>query len=166
MVEQLTLKKSIELAVATERNGAAFYKHLAEEFRGDKELHEMFSILASDEVTHEVEFRALLKKLPEEKKSADQEERYQYLTAASMSEFFTGEKGAFKNSEQIKTRDDALARAFALEKATLLYYHAVKDILGDHETLNAIIKAEKSHLVSVMKYMLTGAKMRGLSDTW
>lgn len=166
MVEPLTLRKSIELAVATEKNGAAFYKHLAEEFRDSKELHEMFSMLASDEVAHEVEFRALLKKLPAEKGKADTEENYQYLTAASMSEFFMGEKGAFKDSERIRTRDDALARAFALEKATLFYYHAMKDILGDHETLNAIIKAEKNHLVSVMKYMLTGAKMRGLSDTW
>ena len=166
MVDQLTLRKGIELAVTTEKNGAAFYKHLAEEFRDNKELSEMFSILSADEVTHEKEFRALLKNLPSEEAIADREEKYQYLAAASMSEFFTGEKGAFKDSELIRTRDDALARAFALEKATLLYYHAMKDILGDHEALDAIIKAEKSHLVSVMKYMLTGAKMRGLSDTW
>jgi rubrerythrin len=166
MVDQLTLKKGIELAVTTEKNGAAFYKQLAEEFRDNKELSKMFSILSNDEVTHEKEFRALLKKLPSEEGIANRDEKYQFLAAASMSEFFIGEKGAFKDSEKIKTRDDALARAFALEKATLFYYHGLKDIIGEHETLNAIIKAEKSHLVSVMKYMITGAKMRGLSDNW
>jgi hypothetical protein len=83
-----------------------------------------------------------------------------------MSEFFTGEEGPMKDIDKIKTRDDAFARAFALEKASLFYYHAMQDCLGDNEILKAIISAEKNHLVSVMKYLVTGAKMRGLADTW
>lgn len=166
MLDEVTLRKSIELAVTTEKLGAGFYKTLAEKFRDENELNELFSILARDEVAHEREFRALLNKLPSDEKVDKPDERHQYLAAASVSEFFMGEKGAFRDTGKIKTRDDALARAFAFEKATLLYYHAIKDILGENEILQAIIKAEKSHVVSVMKYLITGAKMRGLSDTW
>ncbi len=166
MTDEMTLRKSIELAVTTEKLGAGFYNTLAKKFKDENELNELFSTLAKDEVAHEVEFRSLLNKVPQGEKVEHADERYRYLAATAVSEFFMGEEGAFRDTEKIKTRDDALGRAFAFEKATLLYYHAIKDILGENEILQAIIKAEKSHVVSVMKYLLTGAKMRGLSDTW
>ena len=167
MLNKATLRNSIELAVTTEELGASFYKTLADRFQDNSEISELFSILARDEETHEAQFRVLLKKVPaNEKEQVGSEEKYQYLAAAAMSEFFSGEEGAMKDIDKIKTRDDALARAFALEKASLLYYHAMEDVLGEEEILKAIIGAEKSHLVSVMKYLMTGAKMRGLSDNW
>jgi rubrerythrin len=165
-VDNLSLRDGIELAVITEKFGADFYKILAKRFNENAEISELFSILAKDEEAHEAQFKALLKKVPagEEKPKSDQE--YQLLTAAAMSEFFTGEEGPMKDIDKIKTRDDAFARAFALEKASLFYYHAMQDCLGENEILQAIISAEKSHLVGVMKYLVTGAKMRGLADTW
>jgi rubrerythrin len=167
MLDEVTLRKSIELAVTTEKLGAGFYKTLAEKFRDENELNELFSTLAKDEVVaHEREFRSLLDRIPRDEKVGQPDERYRYLAATAVSEFFMGEKGAFRDTGKIKTRDDALGRAFAFEKATLLYYHAIRDILGENQILHAIIKAEKSHVVSVMKYLITGAKMRGLSDTW
>ena len=165
-MKEPTLKDSIELAITTEKLGAGFYGELAKKFESDKEIGELFSILAKDEKTHENQFRTLLDKLPAQEGEPKSEKEYQYLTAVSISEFFAGDGGALKDIDAIKTRDDALARAFALEKATLLYYHAVQDILGDNDILKTIIKLEKDHLVSVMKYLMTGAKMRGLSDNW
>ena len=165
-MKEITLRNSIEMAIATEKLGAGFYGKLAEKFKSDKEINELFSILAKDEKAHEAKFRTLLDKVPAEDKEPTTDQKYQYLTAVSISEFFAGDGGALKDVDKIKTRDDALARAFALEKATLLYYHAVQDILGDNDILKTIIKLEKDHLVSVMKYLMTGAKMRGLSDTW
>jgi rubrerythrin len=165
-MEDINLRKSIELAIATEKLGAGFYGKLAEKFRDDKEISELFSILAKDEETHEAQFQALLDKVPAEDEGSREEEKYQYLTAVSISEFFAGDGGALKDIDKIKSTDDALARAFALEKATLLYYHAMQDILGQNDILDTVIALEKSHLVSVMKYLMTGAKMRGLSDNW
>lgn len=166
LMKAMNLRSSIELAITTEKLGAGFYGKLADKFKGDKEISELFSILAKDERTHETQFRSLLDKVPTDDKKPASDPKYQYLTAVSISEFFTGDGGALKDVDNIKTRDDAMARAFALEKATLLYYHAVQDILGDNDILKTIIKLEKDHLVSVMKYLMTGAKMRGLSDTW
>jgi rubrerythrin len=166
MLEQPTLRSSIELAVTTEQIGASFYNALAKRFHDNRELGELFSILAKDEKTHEAQFQDLLKKLPSDNGDRGSAEQYEYLRAAAMSEFFLGDEGAMKDIDKIENRDDALARAFALEKASLFYYHAMADILGENDMLQEIIKAEKSHLVSVMKYMMTGAKMRGLSDKW
>jgi rubrerythrin len=162
----LSLRDGIELAVTTEKLGADFYKTLAERFKENAEISELFSILAKDEEAHEAQFMALLQKVPagEEKPKSDRD--YQLLKAAAMSEFFTGEEGPMKDIDKIKTRDDAFARAFALERASLFYYHAMQACLGENEVLQAIVSAEKNHLVSVMKYLVTGAKMRGLADTW
>ena len=167
MSDNITLRKSIELAVNTERLGAGVYRTLAKRFKDNAEINELFAMLARDEVAHEKQFRAVLDTVHPDEGSAEPEDpKYQFLAAAAMSEFFMGEGEAFKDIEKIETRDDALARAFAFEKASLLYYHAIKDILGENEALDQIIAAEKSHLVSVMKYLVTGAKMRGLADTW
>jgi len=165
-VDNLSLRNGIELAVTTEKLGANFYKTLAKRFKENAEISELFSMLAKDEEAHEAQFKTLLKKIPAGEKKPKSDREYQLLTAAAMSEFFTGEEGPMKDIGKIKTRDDAFARAFALEKASLFYYHAMQDLLGENEILKAIISAEKSHLVSVMKYLITGAKMRGLADTW
>ena len=165
-MDDLSLRNGIELAVMTEKLGADFYKTLANRFKGNAEMSELFSILAKDEEAHEAQFRDLLKKVPAGEKQPKSGREYQLLKAAAMSEFFTGEDGPMKDIDKIKTRDDAFARAFALEKASLFYYHAMQDCLGENEILKAIISAEKSHLVSVMKYVVTGGKMRGLADTW
>ncbi len=165
MLEDATLRKAVELAVTTEKLGAGFYKGLAERFSDNEELSELFSTLSRDEVQHEREFSSLLKKIPAGSEADNQSEKAEYLKAVSLSQFFAGQ-GPLKDIDKIETRDDALNRAFSLEKATLLYYHGIRDILGENEVLQAIIDAEKSHLVSVMKYLITDAKMRGLSDKW
>jgi rubrerythrin len=165
-VDNLSLRDGIELAVTAEKLGADFYKTLAKRFKENVEISELFSILAKDEEAHEAQFTALLEKVPAGEKVPKSDQEYQLLTAAAMSEFFTGEEGPMKDIDKIKTRDDAFARAFALEKASLFYYHAMQECLGENEILKSIINAEKSHLVSVMKYLVTGAKMRGLADTW
>jgi len=167
MLDEVTLRNSLKLAVKTEKLGAVFYKTLASRFGDNEELHELFSLLEKDERTHEAQFRTLLEKAPEEEnRSGEEDERHQFLAAISISEFFKGEDGAFHRAEKIETRDDALGMAFSFEKSTLLFYQGVKDAYGSDELLDEIIRAEKSHVVSVMKYMMTDAKMRGLSDDW
>jgi rubrerythrin len=166
MMGKATLRTSIELAAKNEKQAATFYETLAEKFSDNPEIKELFSILAKDEKIHEAQCKALSKKVPADEDEKGNEEDYQFLTAASMSAFFSNEEGAMKDIGKIKTRDDALAKAFAIEKATLFHYQAIKDIIGEDESLNTIISAEKNHLVNVMKYLMTGAKMRDITDKW
>lgn len=53
------------------------------------------------------------------------------------------------------------------EENSLLYYGALKDVLGDNRTLAAIVDMEKDHLTQVMKYLIEpDSKVRGTSDDW
>jgi len=161
MLEQLTLKKAVEFAITTEKLGAQIYGKLARRFSDQPELVDMFETLAKDEVAHEREFRALMDRLPAEDKPL-QYEQGQYLRAMSISEVYSEEKGLHRNVDKITSRDDALERVLTLEKTTLSYYQAMKDVVGPDEALDAIIAAEKRHVVQVMQYFITGEKVKSV----
>lgn len=164
MLEELTLRKAVEFAVKTEELGNIFYTRMSKKFADDAEISEIFETLAKDELVHRKQFNSLLEKVPEDSGVSSRDERMALLKVMSRSEFFMGEEGLSSKLDEIKTREDALERALGLEKATLGYFQAMKDVIGDEPVLDAIIKIEKGHLVKLMEYMITGAKMRGLGD--
>ena len=165
MLEDVTIRKAVEFAVKTEEVGNVFYTKMSRKFEEkDKEISEIFATLAKDEIAHRQQFKTLLDTVPEDPNVSSKDERFALLKIMSRSEFFMGEDGIYRALDEIETRDDALERAVRLEKETLGYFQALKDVLGNNDVLNAIIKIEKGHLVKLMEYMITGAKMRGLSD--
>jgi len=164
MIEKLTIERAVDFAIKTEQLGGEFYKKLAAKHADDAELSELFSLLARDEEIHEAEFKALRETLPadrvEKLSDADQE----YLRAIATAEIFYGNNEALDPADRVETREDALHRALSLEKGSLLYYGAMRDVLGSSDVLDGIINAEKDHMTKVMKYLFTGARMRGLID--
>jgi rubrerythrin len=164
MLENPTIQKAVEFAVATEDLGAQAYIKLAEKFSGQKEISEAFSILARDEKAHRAQFTALLKKLPPEADQAPGDEQQQYLRAMAMSEFFGGDAGLAAELEKIQSLEEALLRVFAFEKATLGFYLALREVLGQEDVLDAVIQAEKQHVLRLMQYICTEEKMKGLAD--
>jgi rubrerythrin len=166
MIEDITLKNCLEFAVKTEEIGSEFYARLAKRFGDNKALADTFSRLSKDEQVHKRQFSELLKTVPDEAGSTAAPEKREYVKAMSISEFFSPKRGPFANVDKIRDRDDALEQAFGLEKATLGFYKAVQDLLGDSDTLSKVIEAEKSHVVALMKVMFTGAKFRSLQDQW
>jgi rubrerythrin len=164
VIEVTTPRKAIEFAVKTEEVGAQFYKQLAARFSDQAELKEVFDFLTQDEVAHGRQFRALLDQVPLDEGVSTGPE-FEYLRAMSLSQFFMGEKGLKKKCSEIKNKSDAMGIAFELEKATLHYYQALREVLGQNDILDAVIKAEKAHLMKVMQYMITDAKFRGLAET-
>lgn len=165
MNDAMTPRKAIEFALKTEELGTRFYRQLALKFSDQAELKELFELLAKDEVTHEAQFRKLLEQTPPDEGVSTGPE-FQYLRAMSLSQFFMGEEGLKKKCREIKDKDDALGIAFELEKATLQYYGALREVLGANDTLDAVIEAEKAHLTKVMQYIVTDSKFRGLADRW
>jgi rubrerythrin len=146
----MTPRQAIEFAVKTEELGTKFYQQLALKFSDQAELKELFELLAKDEVLHARQFRKLLERTP----------------AMSLSQFFMGQEGLKKKCKEIEDTGDALGIAFELEKATLQYYSAMREVVGENDTLDAVIEAEKEHLTKVMQYVITDAKFRGLADEW
>ncbi len=165
MIENLTLRKAVQFAVKTEELGASFYRKLATRFASNQELNQLFALLAKDEDTHQAQFKALLDTVPAGEEAL-QYEQEQYLRAMATAEIFSGDSGLFKNVDAIESPADALEKALHLEKATLTYYLAMRDILSENKVLETIITSEKHHMVQVMRYVITGAKMRGLSDSF
>ncbi len=163
MTGPVTAREAIEFAVRTEELGAKFYKKLAAKFSADAELKEMFELLTRDEVAHEALFRRLLETTPPDEGVSTGPE-FQYLRAMSLSQFFMGEEGLSKKSREIEDKTDAMRIVFELEKATLQYYEAMKEVFGENDILEAVIRAEKAHLMTAMRYIITDAEFRGLSD--
>ncbi len=91
-----------------------------------------------------------MEKVPQEFAYKSQRERLAVLRATSMSEFFLGKDGIFKNLELIKTRADALRRALRLEQDTLSYYQAIRDLIGENSTVDAMIQAERNHIAILL----------------
>jgi rubrerythrin len=164
MFEALTLRKAVELAITTEQLGADYYSRMERKFSDRPELKELFAQLVKDEKTHEAQFKAIVKHVPDDKPEEQQYELYQFLRATAISEFFN--KDYFKHTDDIKSSDDALGRALAFEKATLQFYQAIKDILGDNRDLLNIIDTERSHVVALMRIIVADGKFRGMGDKW
>ena len=164
MIEKLTLRKAVELAITTEQLGAHFYARMERKFADNNELREIFAQLAEDEKAHEAQFKAILKQVPEDKPEDQHYELYQFLRATAISEFFRSD--SFKDIDEIKDGAEALSRALAFEKATHQYYQAIRDVIGESSQLDDIIKAERNHVVTLMGVILSDAKFRGLGDKW
>ena len=162
MFEDVTLRQTVEFAITTEELGAKYYERFAKKFEDDEEIQQIFTQLAQDEVGHEKQFRKLLDKLPPE--PTEHDEKYQVLKAWSLSEFFSRRRGLGRNLDDIKTRDDALQRAFDFEKDAFSFYQALRDVIGDEPVLQEIIDAERQHMLAVMKVLVSGSKFRGLAD--
>jgi rubrerythrin len=167
MIENVTVAKCLEFAIQTEEMGAELYQRLAKKFASDREICELFEGLGRDEVQHRELFQTLRdRSLPRFANQKIPVEQQDYVRAMSVSDVFSGSRGLAQNVEGIKNRDDALERVLHLEKATLAYYQAVRDIVGPEEALESLIAVEKRHVVKVMQLLLTGAKFRGLADSY
>ena len=162
-MSEFTVKKAVELAVQTERDGAEFYTELAKSFSDNKDIADIFTKLASDEKSHEREFTAILNTISEENSDAAESNQFYLLQATSISEIF--KQGAIKVSGDLSPKD-ALLTALNFEKATLAHYYALADVLGETQQLNRLIKSEKNHISTLMKVILGDASFRGLADTW
>jgi rubrerythrin len=161
-----SIHEAVQFAVATEAMASHAYTWLAKEFSTEKELSEAFTLLAADEKAHGVQFKTLLDKLPPNDEAPLDDEDRQYLNAMARSEFFRGNTGLATLLSKTESLDEALSRVLDFEKATLGFYQAIRDLLGQEETLDTIIAAEKQHIIRLMKYILTDEKMKGLGDEY
>jgi rubrerythrin len=165
MLEELTLRKTIQFAVATEEIGAKFYHRMALKFSDEPEVAEVFAQLSRDEQVHQQQFGRLLERVPASFDDQVEYERAQYLRAMAVSEFF-GRTGPLQDTDRIQDSAQALAYALGLERAALGYYLAIREQIGESPELETIIATEKQHMTQLMKIITTGAKFRSLQEEW
>lgn len=166
MIRDVTAESCVAFAIETERIGAELYDGLARKFAADVELRESFENLGRDEVRHGEQIRALGERLaPRFRDRPASAEEQDYLRAMSVSDVFSGPGGLAGDLGSIQSREDALRRALHLEKSTLAYYKAVRDVVGPEEVLDSLIAMERKHVVKVMALLVAETMMRGLADS-
>ena len=163
-MDEFTVHDALQLALTTEQIGRKVYTRFAERFADQSEVAEIFKRLARDENLHEAQFQTLLDQHPRTDEDLGRYGVDEYLRATAISEFFG--KDALDRLEKVEEPGDALNCAVGLEKASLLFYQAIRDTIGESPALDEIIKTEKSHLTTLMKIVLSDARFRGLTDRW
>lgn len=148
-MKEPTVQKSIELAMETERQGARFYERMAKKFAEQADLAMVFKQLAADERVHEAKFKDLIDSAPEDPITAHQYGRDEYLRAIAISEFLRADH--FAELDKADDLADVLLAAIGMEKATLVFYQGIKDAIGGHPALDAVIQEEKKHIVSLFE---------------
>lgn len=141
-----SVREIVEQAVQTERLGRDFYSRMAEKFRDHSELKKLFELLAVHETKHEASFARMESSLKDEEPEG-WDEVSQYLRAIVDSEFFLGKDKCLPSLEHVKTAAEAIDLSLCFERETLLYYYTLRETLKEKETLDAIIKEERSHIV-------------------
>ncbi len=164
MEQDFTLRESIQLAITTEQLGREYYTRMAGKFKDNEEVVGIFTQLAADEKTHEEQFKKILENVPREENTPERYELYQYMRATAISEFF--QKDYFKKTEGFDSPTQALVTALGMEKATLQFYKAIREVLGENKQLDAIINMERNHVLALIRFIPTDAKFRGLGDTF
>jgi len=164
MDQDFTLRESIQLAITTEQLGREYYTRMAGKFKDDKDVVDVFTQLAKDEQNHEEQFKKILENVPQEENTPERYELYQYMRATAISEFF--QKDYFKKIEGIDDPTQALVTALGMEKATLQFYKAIREVIGENKQLDAIIMMERNHVLSLVRIIPTDAKFRGTGDSF
>ncbi len=165
MIDDVTVARCVQFAIEIEERGGELYGLLAAKFALEPELKELFEGLGRDEAHHLEQFQALLARaLAQPRDHTLAEAQKNYLRAMSMADVLSTTRPLEADLDAIRSREDALERALGLEKATLAFYQAMRDVLGSDGILESLIAMEKTHVIKVMELMITGARFRGLAD--
>ena len=144
-MEKLSIMEVLEQAVRTEDLGHDFYTAMANKFKENEGLGNLFQTLAQKELLHKTRFEEL-KELTGEEEPADWEEASSYFRAVVESEFFLGKGKSLPSLEHIKNASDALKFAIGFEKETILYFSGLRDVVKAKEIIDEIINEEKYHI--------------------
>jgi len=135
-----------QFAIKIEENGEKFYREISERTK-DKEVKELFTFLAEEEVRHKKIFEELLSKIEKyEPPEIYPGEYFAYLKAYSEELIFPkGVEKELKKEDIIEAIDFGIRR----ELDSIMYYLETKSFVPEtqHSGLDKIIQEERSHFV-------------------
>jgi len=146
-----SIHEVLEQAIRTEKLGNEFYNEMAERFQDDSALHELFIVLAQQEVQHE-KFFSDLKARTKEEEFENWEEVSNYFRAVVESEFFLGKSKSLPSMEHILSAYQAVTFAIDFERETVLYFLGLKEAVREKEAIDEIINEEKKHIAILSRY--------------
>ncbi len=139
-----------QFAIKIEENGEKFYREMAQKL-DDKEIKELFSALAEEEVKHKRTYEGMVSKIEEYEPFENYPgEYFAYLRAYADNHIFTPEKLSHE-MEKIKDAASALQFAINRELDSILYYQEVKKLVpqAQRDLIDKIIDEERRHFVKL-----------------
>ncbi len=142
-----SMREVIEMAIAIERSGQAFYQ-TASKLAKENNLKELFRYLAEEEEEHLKTFQGLYNLLKEEPETTpyNWEEAKLYLEALVDSKFFAGPDTAVNLAKEAKDKLEVINSAMSFEKETLLFFYQMLEMIKSQELVRKIIGEEKKHI--------------------
>ena len=146
----------LQMAIEIEQKGKLFYENMADSIN-DLKVKKLFRFLAEEEVQHEIVFKKMLSSIETFTESSvfDQHELHLYFRS------FVGDNVIpSKNQEKELLNDlgninSALDKAFNLEKAAILYFHELKNLTNEKDSIiiDDIIREERIHIKKIFEIM-------------
>jgi rubrerythrin len=153
IMNKYSIDEIMEMAIQTEKLGYQFYTGMADKFKKDAGLVNLFTTLASKEKTHERTFTNLRDAVAKNGTEPVQwEEVTNYMRAFVESEFFLGKGKSLPAMDHLRTVQDAVKFALGFEKETLLYFMELRSIVKEKAAVDGVIDEEKSHIVWLDKF--------------
>ena len=155
-----SMREVIEMAIATERSGQAFYQN-ASKLARESTLRELFQYLADEEEKHLKTFQDFYNTLKEKAEVTpyNWEEAKLYLEALVDSKFFASPEKAINLAKEAKDELEVIYAAIDFEKDTLLFFYQILEMIKSQkqELVKKIIEQEKKHIqrLSTMKSKLS-----------
>lgn len=157
-------REILTMAIEIERNGMQFYNAMAEMTKS-KEVRELFTFLAGEEVRHRIVFQEMLSRMSVPEQTVMQDEAYHaYLGALTRSKIFRHDMNVYELARDIHDDIAAIDVGIDTEKDSILFYGEFMNRLfeEDTEAVERVIKEEKSHYVKLvnLREELAGAKVK------
>lgn len=124
-------RELLEIAIQIEKNGFTFYSKAAQ-MVSDTKAMELMEWLAQEEKKHIGRFQEILSRFSYEDMDmspSELEEYTLYLKALADARVFTTELKAREAASGIKSEKDAINMAIEFEKDSLLFLHAMKEMV-------------------------------------
>jgi len=155
-----SMREVIEMAIATEISGQAFYQN-ASKLARQNNLKELLQYLAEEEEKHLKTFKDFYNTLKEKAEITpyNWEEAKLYLEALVDSKFFSSPEKAINLAKEAKDELEVIYAAIDFEKDTLLFFYQILEMIKsqEQELVKKIIEQEKKHIqrLSAMKSKLS-----------
>lgn len=104
------------------------------------------------EKQHAKSFAELLEIIRDDTPSGDWSEIAPYMKAIAESQFFLGSGNALSSMLNVKSKKEAIEKAIAFEKETLLYFIGMRSVVKEKDVIDEIINEEKSHLARLKAF--------------
>lgn len=149
----------VEIGIEKEKKRRDFYAMCAENFKGQRELYDLFKKLYEWEVEHVRRFTEIRDGVSKSQYAESYPgETEAYMKALVESDLYA-DLSTKKFSEQVRTPADALEKGMGFEKDAILFFSGLAPFVDSksREVVEKLIEEEKQHLLFLfnMKKQLT-----------